>query len=72
MGHDGAAGMKSMLDVGARTLAQDEGTSVVFGIAHEADKLGAVESFVPLEALAGRILQVATESGKSRKGGART
>jgi len=61
MGHDGAAGLRSIANAGARTLAQDEASSVVFGMAHEAVKLGAVSEIVPLDALAERILKLAQE-----------
>jgi len=57
MGHDGAAGMRSLHDTGAATLAQDEATSVVFGMAREAVRLGAVDDVVPLEHVAARMLQ---------------
>jgi len=61
MGHDGAAGLRSIADAGARTLAQDEASSVVFGMAHEAVKLGAVSEIVALDAIAERILKLAQE-----------
>lgn len=59
MGHDGAAGLKSMAAAGAHTIAQDEETSVVFGIANEAVKLGAVREILPLGSVASRILRAA-------------
>ena len=40
MGGDGARGMKAMRDRGAGTVAQDEATSVVYGMPQEAVKLG--------------------------------
>jgi len=49
MGDDGARGLKEMRDAGARTVAQDEHTCVVFGMPKEAIKLGAAEKVVPLE-----------------------
>ena len=48
MGDDGARGLKEMHEVGALTLAQDEATSVVFGMPKEAIRLGAVDAVVPL------------------------
>lgn len=42
MGRDGALGMKEMFDVGAKTYAQDEQSCVVYGMPHEAVKLGGV------------------------------
>jgi len=59
MGHDGAAGLKAIADAGSPTLAQDEATSVVFGIAREAVKLGAVGEILPLRHIASRILELA-------------
>ena len=55
MGDDGAAGLKEMLDAGARTVAQDEATCVVYGMPKEAVKRGAVQRSVPLSAIAGEI-----------------
>jgi len=48
MGDDGAAGLLEMRKAGARTLAQDEETCVVYGMPREAVKRGAVEKTVPL------------------------
>jgi two-component system, chemotaxis family, protein-glutamate methylesterase/glutaminase len=56
MGDDGARGMLEMKEAGAATIAQDEATSVVFGMPKEAIKRGGVDSVVPLEAIAGSIL----------------
>jgi two-component system, chemotaxis family, protein-glutamate methylesterase/glutaminase len=51
MGDDGARGLKEMFDAGARTVAQDEQSCVVFGMPKEAIKLGAAEKIVPLSAI---------------------
>jgi two-component system chemotaxis response regulator CheB len=56
MGDDGARGLKEMHDAGARTLAQDEETCVVFGMPKEAIKLGAVDRVMPLQNIAAAIL----------------
>ncbi len=56
MGDDGAKGMKEMKDAGAFTVAQDETTSVVFGMPHEAIKLKAVDKVVPLHQIAATVL----------------
>ena len=56
MGDDGARGMLEMKEAGAATIAQDEATSVVFGMPNEAIKRGAVDSILPLPAIAGGIL----------------
>lgn len=56
MGDDGAHGMKELKDVGAYTIAQDEKSCVVFGMPHEAIKLGGVMQIAPLEHIAGIVL----------------
>jgi two-component system chemotaxis response regulator CheB len=48
MGDDGAHGLKELHDMGARTLAQDEESCVVYGMPKEAVKLGAVDRVLPL------------------------
>ncbi|MET0319426.1 MAG: chemotaxis response regulator protein-glutamate methylesterase [Duganella sp.] len=57
MGDDGAAGLLEMLNAGARTVAQDEASCVVYGMPKEAVKRGAVEKSVPLNAIYREILQ---------------
>ena len=57
MGDDGARGMKALHDGGARTLAQNEATCVVFGMPKEAIKLQAVDEILPLEDMARAILK---------------
>jgi len=52
MGTDGAAGMLEMKQAGARTIAQDEKSCVVFGMPKEAIKSGGVDKIVPLDAVA--------------------
>jgi two-component system, chemotaxis family, protein-glutamate methylesterase/glutaminase len=49
MGDDGARGLKEMHDAGARTIAQDEASCVVFGMPKEAIKLGGVDEVMPLD-----------------------
>jgi two-component system chemotaxis response regulator CheB len=56
MGDDGARGMKEMHDAGARTVAEDESTCVVFGMPKEAIKLGAVDRIVPLDQIPSEII----------------
>src|SRR5579872_5752211 len=55
MGDDGASGMLEMKQAGAITIAQDEATSVVFGMPNEAIKRGAVDTILPLQEIAGSI-----------------
>jgi two-component system, chemotaxis family, protein-glutamate methylesterase/glutaminase len=56
MGDDGASGMVEMKQAGAATIAQDEATSVVFGMPNEAIKRGVVDLVLPLGEIAGSIL----------------
>ncbi len=56
MGDDGARGMKQMHDRGARTLAQDEESCIVFGMPKEAIALGGVDEILPLHRVAAAIL----------------
>jgi len=56
MGDDGARGMLEMKEAGAATVAQDEATSVVFGMPNEAIKCGAVDTILPLQSIAKSIL----------------
>ncbi|HEV7815574.1 MAG TPA: chemotaxis response regulator protein-glutamate methylesterase [Janthinobacterium sp.] len=60
MGDDGAAGLLEMRKAGARTVAQDEDSCVVYGMPKEAVKRGAVEKTVPLKAIDKEILQQLT------------
>jgi two-component system chemotaxis response regulator CheB len=48
MGDDGARGLLEMHQAGARTMAQDEESCIVFGMPKEAIKLGAADRVVPL------------------------
>jgi len=57
MGRDGALGILAMHDAGAATFAQDEATSVVFGMAHEAIKLDAIDRVLPLSEIASGLLE---------------
>jgi two-component system, chemotaxis family, protein-glutamate methylesterase/glutaminase len=56
MGDDGAAGLLEMRQAGARTVAQDERSCVVFGMPKEAIRRGAVERTVPLSEVPREIL----------------
>ncbi|MBI5675807.1 MAG: chemotaxis response regulator protein-glutamate methylesterase [Nitrospirae bacterium] len=57
MGDDGAKGMLEMKNAGAYTIAQDEATSVVFGMPNEAIKLGGVNKVLPLESIAHEVIR---------------
>jgi two-component system, chemotaxis family, protein-glutamate methylesterase/glutaminase len=56
MGNDGAAGMQAIAQAGGFTIAQDEATSVVFGMPKEAIALGAVKQVLPIQAIAPTLL----------------
>jgi two-component system chemotaxis response regulator CheB len=64
MGDDGARGMEELHQVGAYTIAQDEKTSVVFGMPNEAIKRNAVDKVAPLGEIAGHLLRAAAEERK--------
>lgn len=57
MGDDGARGMKELHDAGAYTVAQDEATSVVFGMPNEAIKMGGVDVVLPLPKIFEEVLK---------------
>jgi two-component system chemotaxis response regulator CheB len=59
MGADGARGLLEMKHAGSRTIAQDEFTSVVFGMPREAIALGAVDHVLPLPEICQRSLDLA-------------
>lgn len=65
MGNDGARGLLEMRQAGARTLAQDEASSVVFGMPKAAIDLGAAERTVPLDRMAEFVLQLIQNPGES-------
>ena len=60
MGDDGARGLLAMRQAGARTLGQDEASSVVYGMPKVAFDLGGVERQLPLEKLAEATLSAAS------------
>jgi two-component system chemotaxis response regulator CheB len=61
MGMDGAKGLSKMRAHGARTIVQDEATSIVFGMPKAAIELGGSEYVMPLDQIAGLLMQFATE-----------
>jgi two-component system chemotaxis response regulator CheB len=63
MGDDGARGLKEMLDAGARTLAQDEASSVVWGMPGAALRFGGVQDLLPIGRVAEHIMQLAQTVG---------
>jgi two-component system chemotaxis response regulator CheB len=71
MGKDGAKGLKEMRTAGSRTVAQDEATSVVWGMPGEAVALGAAEEILPLGDIAGRIHTLADGMDFTKQAGVR-
>ena len=63
MGRDGAAGMLAMREAGAYNIAQDEASSVVYGMPREAAAVGAVHEVLALGEIAPRALARIAESG---------
>ena len=60
MGDDGAAGMLEMKEAGAYNIAQDENSSVVWGMPQEAIKKGGVDKVLPLDRIAQALLTAAS------------
>lgn len=58
MGDDGASGLLEMREAGARTIAQDEATCVVFGMPCEAIRRGGVDTVLPLGKISAEILSL--------------
>ena len=66
MGADGAKAMKVMKDAGSYNLVQDEATCVVFGMPREAINAGAADEVLPLNKIAGRLIdRLKSTSGMS-------
>lgn len=58
MGKDGANGLRAMSDAGAQTIAQDQTTSVVWGMPGAAVKNGAAQHVLPLTRIAKRLKEI--------------
>jgi two-component system, chemotaxis family, protein-glutamate methylesterase/glutaminase len=67
MGKDGAEGLLAVRRAGGRTIAQDEATSVVFGMPKEAIMLGAAEQILPLHQIAPALGVLAASSNTERR-----
>ncbi|KUJ71580.1 chemotaxis response regulator protein-glutamate methylesterase [Thiomicrospira sp. WB1] len=63
MGADGAQGLKELQEIGVATIAQDEKTSVVWGMPGEAVHLGAADHVLPLEKIPEKILELVKKAG---------
>lgn len=67
MGKDGALGLRDIQQAGGHTIAQDEASSVVYGMPREAVALGAAEEILALE----KIAEALTQQARKRGGGNR-
>jgi two-component system chemotaxis response regulator CheB len=63
MGHDGAVGMRALRAAGATTIAQDEASSVIFGMNKVAIDSGAIQQVLPLEQIGPAICRLAGYEG---------
>ncbi|GAB2934058.1 protein-glutamate methylesterase/protein-glutamine glutaminase [Rheinheimera gaetbuli] len=64
MGKDGAAGIRSIAEQGGFTMAQDEASSLIFGMPQEAIKTGCVKQIVSLDEVSLRLIEVLNRMGK--------
>ncbi|HXC58710.1 MAG TPA: chemotaxis response regulator protein-glutamate methylesterase [Steroidobacteraceae bacterium] len=69
MGKDGAQGLLEMRQAGSPTIAQDEATSVVWGMPGEAVAIGAAAEELPLQRISARVLELASEMDITRHAG---
>ncbi|GAK57040.1 response regulator receiver domain protein [Candidatus Vecturithrix granuli] len=58
MGRDGAKGLASLHNVGWYTIAQDEATSIVYGMPKAAKELGAATNILPIDEIGPRVLKI--------------
>ena len=66
MGDDGARGLKEMAEAGAHTIAQDEASSVVWGMPGTAVRMGAAHQVLPLHRVPDEILNRSGESSQTK------
>ncbi|MBK1717865.1 protein-glutamate methylesterase/protein-glutamine glutaminase [Thiocystis violacea] len=67
MGADGAQGLKELRDLGVHTIAQNEATSVVWGMPGEAVKRGGADEVLPLSEIAAALLKGLSGKGNARE-----
>ncbi|HWZ87591.1 MAG TPA: CheB methylesterase domain-containing protein, partial [Polyangiaceae bacterium] len=66
MGRDGASGLLALRRAGAYTIAQDEATSVIYGMPREAALLGAAQSILPLAEIGTAITRMTLKMNPAR------
>jgi two-component system chemotaxis response regulator CheB len=66
MGQDGASGLLCLRQLGWRTFAQDEATSVVWGMPGAASRLGAAERVLPMQEIGGAVAEAIAAKGVHR------
>jgi two-component system chemotaxis response regulator CheB len=64
MGRDGAAGLLAIRQAGGFTIAQDEATSVIYGMPREAASIGAAQSILALEEIGSQIAKLLEDGGR--------
>jgi two-component system, chemotaxis family, protein-glutamate methylesterase/glutaminase len=64
MGRDGAAGLLALRQAGAHTIAQDEATSIIYGMPRAAIELGAAVTVLPLDAIAPALRRLTSKETK--------
>jgi two-component system chemotaxis response regulator CheB len=67
MGSDGAAGMKLIKDAGGATIAQDEKSSIVYGMPKVAIESGCIDKILPLDQIAGELMTLAASNAEGKK-----
>jgi two-component system chemotaxis response regulator CheB len=60
MGDDGIAGLRAAKDAGGKVIAQDEASSVIYGMPREAARAGVVDAVVALNSIARRLMELTT------------
>lgn len=64
MGTDGARGLRELRDAGGFTIAQDQQTSVVYGMPQEAAALGAAKVVLPIQRIADALVEIGSQQRK--------
>ena len=68
MGEDGAEGISAIQKAGGHTLAQDESSSIVYGMPKAAIERGVVDRVLPLSEMAGYLNSLSSERERQQRG----